>query len=172
MPRLIPLAQRSFTLVDDADYEWAMQWRWGYVNGYAVARINMGGRPIRVSLHRVLINPLPGFYVDHINRNPRDNRRCNLRAVSPSENVKNSERNSRWRLVLSLLKPGEAYGGFLYGMTYEQWRYTMRRKGQGIDLSYDEMTRRIELHYVEQILALVPPQHRLPLPALLAETSN
>lgn len=43
-----------------------------------------------VLLHRYLTNCPNGLLVDHINRNPLDNRMCNLRCVNTSENMLNS----------------------------------------------------------------------------------
>lgn len=40
-------------------------------------------------LHRYLLNFPKNKYVDHINRNPLDNRICNLRICSPQESVRN-----------------------------------------------------------------------------------
>ena len=49
-------------------------------------------------MHRLIMNVLdhPHFYVDHSNRNPLDNRKCNLRIVTKRENMKNrsSKKNS------------------------------------------------------------------------------
>lgn len=49
---------------------------------------------LRFSVHRILYTMYTGRdpgsqYIDHINRDPTDNRRCNLRAVSCSENMQN-----------------------------------------------------------------------------------
>jgi hypothetical protein len=43
----------------------------------------------RYSLARLLMQPARNELVDHINRNPLDNRRCNLRAVNPRQNTLN-----------------------------------------------------------------------------------
>lgn len=42
-----------------------------------------------VYLHRLILNPPKGVYVDHINRNPLDNRRKNLRFATQSQNMAN-----------------------------------------------------------------------------------
>jgi len=40
-------------------------------------------------LHRVLIGAPPGYVIDHVNGNPLDNRRVNLRVATVSQNAKN-----------------------------------------------------------------------------------
>lgn len=166
MPRLIPL-------VDDADYAWAMQWRWSYMNGYAQRASRVDGCRVARTLHRALIDPLPGLFVDHINRNPRDNRRCNLRAVTPSENVRNSSKGSHDRLVHALLTLGECHYWAMHGRPYEECKYNYWRfKVTGNEVSTAEMSRRIERHYVDQLMCFVAPEHRLDLPDWLVSPAE
>jgi hypothetical protein len=54
---------------------------------YAVARRACDRRLVK--LHRILSGAAPGLVVDHINHDPLDNRRCNLRVVTQAENVRN-----------------------------------------------------------------------------------
>ena len=42
-------------------------------------------------MHRVILNPPEGMDTDHINRNPLDNRRCNLRISTRTQNNANSK---------------------------------------------------------------------------------
>lgn len=43
-------------------------------------------------LHRLIMEPPKGKVVDHINRNPLDNRRMNLRVVTIQQNLRNQKR--------------------------------------------------------------------------------
>jgi hypothetical protein len=58
-----------------------------YVVGY---RLGQSTRPMY--LHRWLVDAPPGLQVDHINGNPLDNRRANLRVVTVRENQWNQRR--------------------------------------------------------------------------------
>lgn len=43
----------------------------------------------RMHLGRLIMGAMPGEEVDHINHNQYDNRRCNLRICTPTENCRN-----------------------------------------------------------------------------------
>lgn len=82
----IPLTRGAVALVDDEDFERVNQHSWSLMNnGAAQARIGK----IRVLMHRFIMEAEPGQYIDHINRNRIDNRRCNLRFATLSQNGAN-----------------------------------------------------------------------------------
>lgn len=81
----IPLTQGYISLVDDEDYPQLIVHRWQYLHGYAVR----GYRDQKIYMHRVVLNAPKGLRVDHINRNPLDNRKTNLRLATVQENSRN-----------------------------------------------------------------------------------
>ena len=117
--------------IDEQDLETAKayQW-WSDSNGYIRARGESGKR---VRLHRLIMNPKPGYVVDHINGNRRDNRRSNLRLCTPNENCRNHgistnnssgstgvsyfERNQKWVAYIAVDGMNFHIGSF---DTYEQ----------------------------------------------------
>ena len=86
--KLIKLTQGFSTKVDDEDFEVLNKYKWTIRrykgSGYAVRKDGAGGQNIYMA--RVIIDAVAGDIVDHINRNPLDNRRINLRTVTRSEN--------------------------------------------------------------------------------------
>jgi len=67
--------------VDDEDYESLNKYNWNTNNlGYASTPIMM---------HRLIMNAPKDLVVDHIDRNPRNNQKSNLRICTQGENNKN-----------------------------------------------------------------------------------
>jgi hypothetical protein len=91
----IQLTQGKVALVDDDIYEYLNQWKWyaSKLSGKFYAR-----RSVRINkkyagyllMHRFIMNPDIGLVVDHQNGNTLDNRKCNIRICTYSENRMNS----------------------------------------------------------------------------------
>lgn len=82
--------------VDPEVYEWAQHYRWRLVGSkrgiYYPARTLAG---LVQKLHRLVIGARPGQIIDHINGDPLDNRLCNLRICTQSQNMMNRRPNRK-----------------------------------------------------------------------------
>lgn len=85
-------------LVDEDDFNLVSRYTWHEDKGYARTTVinysrsnpQTGPRCTAIMMHHLLMGKPPrGFNVDHINRNRADNRRCNLRVVTASQNARN-----------------------------------------------------------------------------------
>lgn len=81
----VALTRGKFALVDEADFASISEHGWSIGSGgYASARINQE----QITLHRFLMGNDPEE-IDHRNRNRLDNRRCNLRRATRTDNHAN-----------------------------------------------------------------------------------
>lgn len=91
----IPLTQNQFALVDDADFEELSKHKWYATKtkygGFTAVR-NTKDKTKSRFMHRQIMNAPKGKEVDHINHDTLDNRRCNLRVCTRSENNRNSKK--------------------------------------------------------------------------------
>ncbi len=106
-PMTIRLNRGQAAIVDAEDYhalsrhKWHCRFRSHTRYAARTAPIN-SGKPSLIMMHRVILNAPPGLYVDHINGNGLDNRKCNLRLVSDAINHMNRHRRKPTRLGLPM----------------------------------------------------------------------
>lgn len=114
MPKKVPLKNGHFAIVDDEDYELVSRYRWHLLpspnapGGYAVTKMR---------LHRLILEVPPDMVVDHINGDPLDNRKCNLRICTNAQNQQNTGSrggSSRHKGVSFNRKSGKWLGCFLF----------------------------------------------------------
>lgn len=122
--RQIPLTQGKFAIVDAADYEWLMQWKWRY-HWAGYARRQGESRKQDILMHREILATPKGMDTDHINGNRLDCRRINLRICSRKENVRNQ-----------LPKAGfsSKYKGVSWSKAAKKWYASIKVDGRGRNL--------------------------------------
>lgn len=78
-------------LLDDEDYEWARSYRWHFVNDRPATKI--GSK--YVGIHRLIMDVKTGedVIVDHIDGNPLNNQKSNLRICNRFQNQQNRKTN-------------------------------------------------------------------------------
>lgn len=114
MAKKVPLGNGQFAIVDDEDFDLVSRYKWHFLpspnskDGYAVTKMRM---------HRLIINAPPNMFVDHINGDPLDNRRCNLRLCTNAQNQQNTASrggSSRHKGVSFNKKSGKWLAAFLF----------------------------------------------------------
>lgn len=140
--RTIQLTQDQFAVVDEIDYEYLNQYNWFAshdkdINGYYALRTqNMGylnGKQKRknIVMHRRIMEKIVGRelkrteVIDHINHNPLDNTRDNLRIVSNRQNCQNRKR-----------KGSSKYPGVYWKKNAKKWRAHIQINGKPKHLGY------------------------------------
>lgn len=128
----IPVATRKNTkeyiLVDDEDYEYLNQWCWMKSHGYAFRMKymkNTGGKYKNILMHRIINNTPDGFFTDHINRNKLDNRKCNLRTATSSQNKFNTGLSKSNR---------SGYKGIIWNSKRKKWQATITVHNKTLNL--------------------------------------
>lgn len=127
----ISLTQNKFTIIDDKYFDLISQYKW-YVhkngNNYYVMTHD---RQV-IYMHRLILENKLGRTlqkneeVDHINMNSLDNRECNLRVCTKSQNAmnKNKQKGSY----------SSIYKGVYWNKKTEKWRSKIMINGKSIHL--------------------------------------
>jgi hypothetical protein len=97
MPKSLPLrGGQLVALVDDADWERLSAYRWHAIPGRGkVYAARSDGRGRKIRLHREVTQAPAGMVVDHIDGDPLNNTRANLRVCTQGQNVKNRCKTQR-----------------------------------------------------------------------------
>lgn len=92
--KIIKITQGFEAIIDDDDFEKFGKFKYHISKGKyamrALPRTNGEKRNKRIKLHQDIIGKKEGFVIDHINGNGLDNRKCNLRHCTISQNEMNS----------------------------------------------------------------------------------
>lgn len=111
---------QKIVLLDDEDFEKVKKEKYSLsvtfdktINNFYVAFTAKPQSSSSRLLHRYLLNPPKGMTVDHINRNPLDNRRCNLRICTQFENNQNQSHNKSGKVGVSYNKRINKYIAYI-----------------------------------------------------------
>lgn len=96
----IPLQTGYSTLIDEQDLPLIFAHRWRAVpvdksRHYVARHPKKNGRRTTQYLHRLILQAEPGQYVDHVDGDPFNNQRSNLRLVTNAQNQQNRQRARR-----------------------------------------------------------------------------
>ena len=122
--------------IDDVDrvknYKWSLSSS-GYIDNIKT----------RISLHRFIMNCPEGKVVDHINRDKLDNRKCNLRICSQSQNSMNKCKQSN---------NTSGYTGVYWDKKSSKWQSKIKINGKSINLGYyDDLEEAIKVRKQAEI---------------------
>lgn len=143
------------TVVDSADYLWACEYKWAPAWGgepkYAARSQRRGEerKPIRILLHREIMGLKHGYrdlQVDHIDGDPLNNRRSNLRVVTQAQNCQNRK---------SYAGSSSRHRGVHWYSSMQCWRVAIMVDGARTIVGYyndeDEAGRAAEAFYAENM---------------------
>jgi len=134
--RKIPLTQGKYAIVDPERYEELAKYKWFAVKserGYYALRMTKAKRGSRVRqkavrMHRVILKPPEGKFIDHINHNGLDNRSANLRICTMQQNMWN-KRKQRGNY-------SSKYKGVNRSKNENKWESRITCNGKTISLGY------------------------------------
>ena len=127
----IQLTKGFCAIVDDEDFERVSSYKWfattaGQNRGvYArrMRRVSEGVSTKWIHMHRFILGEKKGCVVDHINRDGLDNRKCNLRFCTPSQN------NMNTRLPTTNTS---GYRGIFWEKNCKKWEANLRVDNKSI----------------------------------------
>ena len=132
MAQNLYLGNDTYTIVDDEDYYWLSQWNWNAVKiknkiyvkrGTKKAKLKTGVK-YELFLHRVVMQCSDSnLVVDHIDNNPLNNQKSNLRICTKAENNRNtsSHKNS-----------SSKYLGVTYDKARKKWNAQLMVNGKRV----------------------------------------
>jgi hypothetical protein len=79
---------------EDLELVSSLKWHVGST-GYAVWRGVKGGKKQTIRMHRLVMDCPDGMVIDHLNHDPLDNRKANLRVCTQSDNMRNLQNQGK-----------------------------------------------------------------------------
>ena len=94
----ISLTNGKIAIVDAEDFDFLNKWKWCFMAGYAMRKkylgVSNGKQKFKnIIMHRLINNTPDGMETDHVNGDVLDNRKCNLRSCTVSQNQFNQRKS-------------------------------------------------------------------------------
>jgi len=132
--RRISLTKGKFAIVDPDDYKRLIKYKWHVTKNANTfhakrnPRVDQKGRTAPIYMHRQIMNPPPGFVIDHINYNGLDNRKANLRLATHTQNNRHTRRTVRTGT--------SKYKGVSWYSREKRWAVKITADGTTIPIGY------------------------------------
>lgn len=132
--KYIKLTKNKKAIIDNEDFEWLNKYKWHAGNkGYAIHSEWINNKSSSIYMHRFILQKhnlyKNSLEIDHINRNKLDNRKCNLRLCTDSQNKANIEK---------LYKNTSGYKGVHWNKSHNKWEAKINFNNKNIFLGYFE----------------------------------
>lgn len=124
--RKIPLTQGLYAIVDPEDYKQLSKYKWFAKRCERRFYAERSYKNKNLKMHREIMGNLEGKFIDHINHNGLDNRKVNLRFVTPQQNAWNKRKQKG--------NYSSKYKGVHWVKSEKKWRARIICKGSGIFL--------------------------------------
>jgi hypothetical protein len=149
--KAIKISKGMEVIVDDDDYDALSKYKWFYsTTGYAARTVYLGrenGKEIKknVKMHREILSAAPSSIVDHIDGNPLNNTRSNLRIATPAENVRNKRKNGTKKTK---------YKGVYLRPENGTWRVKIEKNGKQYNIGHFSSEREAAIAYNKAALEM------------------
>jgi len=141
-----PKYPNTFTMVDDEDYDFLNQWKWGSVIKSS-GKIYAGRGFLReekqtkntLRMHQAILATKDGFEIDHIDGNGLNNQKSNLRYATHQQNLWNVKKIKKNSLSKYL---GVSQSRYLYNgkwLCYYVAKITVKKKPKYLGCSKNEI---------------------------------
>ncbi len=115
----VPLQNGGHTIISNVDLPIVQEFKWYKSCNYVYCTKRSIG-----SLHRFILKPNKGEIIDHINGDPLDNRRENIRVATKSQNLQNARKRKNHGGVPTT----SLYKGVCYDKKAGKWMANIRKR--------------------------------------------
>lgn len=138
----IPLTHGKQALVDDKDYPLVSRFKWffserGRIRANIPKHLRNEFGCSTIDIARLIMSPPKDMVIDHINGDVLDNRRCNLRVCTQSQNLMNRRATGGY----------SKYKGVTWSKDAKKWQASLKYQGKNYFLGHYDNEKKAALAY-------------------------